>query len=202
MEKIDKHKVLAVVLIIALFAAFVSAIELLYNGIELLQYTTLYSYNKKYILGEGFSAIQKPFAIICILAAIVALLGVAAGVASFITKKPAGKIVSMVICLIALTAFLAFIISVVCKWRNYYWEEYNSYVQEKFPDFVPSSQTGATLFALYSTVLTSLIQQLIYFAIVSAAIITSFILGVKSAKAVQPIEQSAQAEEVNSQENI
>ena len=88
MEKLNKQKIIAVVLVIALIAALCGAVSLLYNSIEMLSYTPFEKYiDPKYeILSEFYDA-QKPLAIISLVAAILAFIGVAAGVSAFVVKK-------------------------------------------------------------------------------------------------------------------
>lgn len=179
MEKLDKKKVLAVVLVIALIAALAGAVSLLYNSIDLFTNTTFYSSSK---LSDGYNDLQEPLAIITLVAAIVAFLGVAASVISFIAKKPVLKIISIIVSVIAVLAFLACIIATSCLWTDYY-KEYSWSTKYLLPHYVSFNTTVAQAYALYSGVMAVLIPQLVYFAIIAAVLLTVFIIDVKAKKA-------------------
>lgn len=190
MEKLDKKKILAVVLIIALIAAFAGAVALLYNAIDMFLNTTFYSdyYGTPYLF-ECFDYFQKPLAIITLIASLVALSGVASGIAAFIVKKPTLKKVSLAISVVAVVSFIVFIIAANCVWTN----SYKEYLAEKWhliPAYVSYNSTAAQMYALYSGVMTALLPALVYFTVIAAAIVVVYIIDKKSAKA--SAEQAAE----------
>lgn len=180
MNKLNKQKILAVVLIIALFAALVGTVSLFYNSIDMFTNTTFRIYNggkDKYEITSAFNTIQKPYAIISLVAAIVALLGVVAGVASFIVNKPVLKKVSLIISGVTVGAFLVLVITTVCTRYGY-----SDYKINDLPHLVSNTSTE---FVLYSAVMAMLVQQLVYFAVVAAALLIN-----------SKIEKKAETEEV------
>ena len=186
MEKLDKKKVLAVVLIIALIAAFGGAVSILYNSIDMFSNTTYYDYklnwtgHYSYVLSDDYLKLQEPLAIITLVAAIVAFLGVAAGVTSFIVKKPVLKTVLLIVSIVVAVAFLGLIIATACKWNAFYADRYDYEDQIKgLPNYISG---GNTMFVLYTGVMTVLIPQLVYLTVIAAVILTVYIIDKKSAK--------------------
>ncbi len=174
MEKLNKQKIIAVVLVIALIAALCGAVSLLYNSIEMLSYTPFEKYiDPKYeILSEFYDA-QKPLAIISLVAAILAFIGVAAGVSAFVVKKNKYKAINILICVVAVIAFIVFLILTNQTWLGFYKEEYKSSYERGKPFSVRGTfQSG--LFTIYSAVMSALLQQLVYSVIIAAAIFVSY----------------------------
>ena len=102
MENNIKSKIFTVIYAIVLIAAFIGAVQLLYNAIDMMTYTTFGEYN--------YGRLQKPLAIISLVAALFSLAGVASGVASLFVKGKTAQtvchaliIAAAVILLISLT---------------------------------------------------------------------------------------------------
>lgn len=179
MEKLDKKKVLAVVLVLALTAALAGAVSLLYNSIDLFSNTPFSGSSDK--PSQYYTSLQKPLAIILAFAAAVAFTGVGAGIASFIVKNQKAKTACLVISLVAVAAFLAFIIASSCIWTgNYKNDEYGG---DRFPHYVANTSSLSQRYAIYSGVMAALIPQLVYFAVIAAVLLTVYIIDKKSAKA-------------------
>ncbi|MDE7167578.1 MAG: hypothetical protein K2O28_01865 [Clostridia bacterium] len=183
MEKLDKKKVLAVVLIIALIAALAGAVSLLYNSIDMFSNTPFSGSDDK--PSQYYTSLQKPLAIILVVAAIVAFTGVASGIASFIVKNQKAKTACLVISLVVVAAFLAFIIAASYVWQGDYNKSYEYYA-DKFPHYITTSYQISQKYAIYSGVMAVLIPQLVYFTVIAAVLLTVYLMDKKSAtKAVE-----------------
>ena len=203
----SKQKILTVIQIIGLVLLVVCAVELLYNAIDMLKYTTdtfidrdNYVYSEYYFKSE-FKDGQKPLSIITLVASLIAFAGTGAGTASLFVKKKYGKTVCLAISAAAFVACIALIIAASCVWSDFFdkysYERYNSLK----PDIIPTSNVYITAtYTLYSSVMSMLIQQLVYTVIFTAPLIANYILELKSAKAqeIQPAEVSAETEKENS----
>ncbi len=184
MHKINKQKILAIFLIIALFAAVVNAFATLYNSIEFLCYTPYYDYKivngeTVYTLAEEFEALQKPLAVISLVGVVFAICGIIAGISAFFAKKPTKKVFAFVVGIAVTVLFLVLIIATVCKWKEYYNDNYD-YHRDELPGII--SSFDAEEFILYSGIVAQLIQQLIYFAIITVTLIASFAIERKTEK--------------------
>ncbi len=187
MEKLDKKKILAVVLIIALIAAVAGAVTLFYNAIDMFIHTTFYPGettigDNVFVAADVFDEGQKPLAIITLFAALVAFLGVVAGIFSFIVKNPKLKKVSLIVCIVAVVAFLVFIIAARCVWAGFY-EEYAGGYSTNYPHYLVGNGKIPGMYAIYSGVMAVLIPELVYFVLIAAALLIVSIMDKKAEKA-------------------
>ncbi|MGN1060331.1 MAG: hypothetical protein ACI4QN_01215 [Candidatus Coproplasma sp.] len=114
------NKVFSVIFAIALFAAFVGMITCLYNAIDMFVYTTFspeqYYSTNPYESVNSYNQLQKPLAIILLVASIISLLGVIAAGLWLFSKKDKVKRIAVVISIIVVVAFIAFLISACSVW--------------------------------------------------------------------------------------
>lgn len=203
------NKVLNVVFAIALFAALIGAIGLLYNGIEMLRYTT-FSYGANEEENVMRTALQKPTAIALLIAGLFGILGVAAGVLYLSAKKPIIKVISLAIAVISLVAFVVCLAIVESKWNIRYKESYRDlYDKYKYgPPFYinPTSAILTSGFSIYSTAVAALVQSMIYFVVIIAIAVKDFVQDIlinkkSKAQAGTAVENSVISED-NSTEAI
>ncbi len=184
MENNIKSKVFTVIYAVVLIAALIGAVQLLYNAIEMMTYTTF---------GEHtFGKLQKPLAIISLLAAIFAFIGVAAGVTSFCAKGKTAKTVCHALMLVAVVAMVVFVIACSSVWLSYYKGEYSDYGK---PPYNISSSSQGTRFTLYSAVMAMLVPQLAYFAVLSALHIWELVKSLKNKRVAQTADKNGVATE-------
>lgn len=186
MDKLNKQKILAAVLIIALFAALVGTVSLFYNAIDMFINA---------VSSGWYEKIQQPLAIIVLLAAVIACVGVGGGIASFIVKTPEKRKVCLILAICTAAAFIVFIIAAVCV---YYIQVYNSIIDNGNSGklTLPYNVYNSVIFSLYSGVMAALIQQLVYFSVVTAALLINLKIEKKQAVAsVQPVEQATETAE-------
>lgn len=209
------NKILNVIFAIALFAAFIGAVETLCNGADMISYTTLYKFDKKYNyeVVESFNDFQKPVGIALLISSLIGLFGVAAGVVFIATKNKVAKSVSLGVMCAALLAFVGCIIATYCIWvKTYDANMYNTYISSSFEEYKEKIRfpmiigTVATEFTLYSASMMLFVQNLVCFAVISAISVfefVKFLLGNKKAKneIVAPVENSEATEEIPVENN-
>lgn len=171
MEKLDKKKVLAVVLIIALIASLVSTVSLLYNSIDMFLHNIAG--------GVKYARYQQPYSIIMLFAFVVAALGTGVGIASFIVKKDSAKKLCLILALCAAGAL--FVLMVAAVGVNFANEaKYASSIK------YPNDDYNDRYYAIYSSVMAVLIPQLVYCAIIAAVLLTVYLMDKNAAtKAVE-----------------
>ena len=200
----SKQKILTVIQIIGLVLLLVCAVELLYNAIDMLNYTTFVEgewvgSNYEYFITEIFYDGQKPLAMITLVGAIFAFVGVGTGITSLFVKNKICKTVCVTISAVAVVACLALVIAASCVWSDFFDKYgYQRYSSLK-PHVIPSDYKLTSIYAMYSGVMPLLIQQLVYTVIFTAPLIANYVIDLKSAKAqqIQTAEISAQTEKEN-----
>lgn len=176
MEKDIKSKVIyAIVLVVV----FIGAAQLLYNAIEMMNFTSFGEYT--------YGSLQKPLAIISFIAAFVAFVGVAAGVTSFCVKKKTVKTICHAFIFAAAVVMLVLIIVSTNVWLNHYKEEYSDYGNPPY-DITIRNNTSVE-FALYSGVMSMLVPQLAYFVVLAAVQIWEFVKSLKKKKSIVQTEE-------------
>lgn len=168
MEKLDKKKVLAVVLIIALIAALVGTVSLLYNSIDLFAHNVLNSVT-------DYFKWQLPYAVILLVAFVCAAVGIGVGIASFVAKKASAKKVCLILALCVACVLLALTVATIGI--NLF-----SKITNGFNGF-PYSVYGDRKYAVYAGVMATLIPQLVYFVIIAAALLIVSKIDKKAEKA-------------------
>lgn len=195
-----ENKVLSAIYGIVLFVALIGVVALLYNAIEMLNYTTSYIYDSNYYAGKEFTDVQKPIAIALLVASIVGILGVAAGVVYLFVQKPLLKIIILSCIAIVIAVIFIAIITVCAKWNSYY-----SNVEVKLEGSNKVHLIGGTgfnsqdtkmagTFAIYSASLTSLIQNLVCFVVIAAALVYDFVKGILNKKKGNKTEEVVDGE--------
>lgn len=170
MEKLDKKKVLAVVLIIALIASLISIVSLLYNSIDMFLHnvSTSVSYNSGRT--EHYIRWQEPYAIITLIAFLAAVLGTGVGIASFAVKKEPVKKLCSILALCAVGVLV--ILTVAAAGVNFANEAYRIKEVYEFEQVnYPYGVYGNTDFALYSGVMSAMLQQLVITAIIAVVLL-------------------------------
>ncbi len=173
------NKVLSAIYGIALFVALIGIVALLYSAIEMLNYTTFYDVEYlegKYIdiIQPAYTELQKPIAIALLIASVIGILGVCAGVGYLFVKKPLLKKICLA-CVVAAVVTVVTVLIVVCSyWNKFYSKKYKNYNKNPNEIFKNSSD-----FALYSASLTSVIQNLVCFAVIAAVLVYDFVKGIK-----------------------
>lgn len=180
-----QNKVLSVVYGIALFVALLSVVALLYSAIEMLSYTTFYWEGSPTI---AYTEFQKPIAIALLIASIIGIIGVAAGVAYLFVKKPLLKIICLACIAAAVVVVLAALITTCSCWNKLYSEDNHL----RNPNQINSS---SSTFTMYSAALTSVIQNFVCFAVIAAVLAYDFVKGVKDKKK-EAAAQKVAAEEI------
>ena len=178
MEKLDKKKVLAVVLIIALIAALAGTVSLLYNSIDMFVHSVLDSFSNNRGRSEDYIRWQEPYAIILLFAFVAAGVGTGAGIASFIVKKESAKKACLILALCAAGALL--VLTVAAVGVNFANEAYRAkkwnYGSLKYP-------TGTTeYYAIFAGAMAVLLPPLVYCAIIAAVLLTVYLIDKKAAK--------------------
>ncbi|MDE7452896.1 MAG: hypothetical protein K2N22_00625 [Clostridia bacterium] len=200
----SKQRILTFFQIIALVAAVAGAVSLLYNAIDMLTNTPFvkleYSAGSgyEYLTAAEFKDGQKPLAIITLVASVFAFVGAGAGTASLFVKNKWRKTVCIALSVVAVVACLVLIIAASCVWSDFYKE----YVSKEYASLKPHPIRGevmSSLFAIYSSVMSMLIQQLVYTVIFTVPMSVNYILDLKSAKAqkILPAEIPAETEKEN-----
>lgn len=186
------NKVLSALYGIALFIALISIVGLLYSSIEMLCYTNFASKisGGGYKLIETYTEFQKPVAITLLVVSVIGIIGLSAGVAYLFVKKPLLKIIFLTLVAAAVVAVIVGIIIICSYWRSYYFDAfyYENYALENdFPHILNSSSTTSSAFVMYSTALSSTIQNLLCFAVIAALLVYDFIMDKKKGNATQEV---------------
>lgn len=176
MEKLDKKKVLAVVLIIALIAALVGTVSLLYNSIDMFVHNAVNSSNGP---DKIYAKWQQPYAIILLFAFAVAALGTGTGIASFVAKKDTAKKACVIIALCVAVALL--VLTVAAIGVNFDNEAH--YYSDPRSLKYPYSVYGNQYYAVYAGTMAVLIPQLVYFVIIAAVLLIVSKIDKKAEKA-------------------
>ena len=174
MENNIKSKIFTVIYAIVLIAAFIGAVQLLYNAIDMMTYTTFGEYN--------YGRLQKPRAIISLVAALFSLAGVASGVASlFVKGKTAQTVCHALIIAAAVILLISLTVSSII-WVTYLKENNSNYVKP------PYNILGNKDFPLYSAVMAMLVPQFAYFVVLAALHIWDLVKSIKREKSVDQTE--------------
>lgn len=163
-----ENKVLSAIYGIALFAALMGIVGLFYNAIELLRYTSYGSSSNGY-LSSAFYHFQKPVAITLLVTSIFAIAGVVGGTGNIFSKKRITKIIFLSCIAISVLAMLAAFISVLSIWNTYFLKD------RKTIEGTVLIYSGATDVALYSTAMSSIIQNLVCVVVVAALMVYDFV---------------------------
>ena len=174
MEKLDKKKVLAVVLILALVAALAGTVSLLFNSIDMFVHNALNSGNNG--SSSSYTKWQQPYAIILLFAFAVAALGTGNGIASFIVKKESAKKTCLIIALCAAGAFL--ILTAAAIGVNFS-NEAHAYSE---PTKYPYGVYGDRYYAVYAGAMAVILPQFVYSAVIAAVLLTVYLMDKKAAK--------------------
>lgn len=200
-----ENKVLSVVYGIALFAALMGAVGLLYSSINLLRYTSFYvikGYDGvySYSLDETFTDFQNPVAITLLVSSIFAIAGVVGGTGYMFSKKRVFKILFLSCIAVAVIATLATLIAVCSIWNVYMVRK--NYHKADGVFLINNSNTDSnTIYALYTTSMSALIQNLLCFAVVSAMIIFDFVKPIIEKRKNSKVENSSESSQEELQEN-
>ena len=185
MEKLDKKKVLAVVIGIALVLSLMSVVSLLYNAIDMFIHDPSRSFHNNVGLNDDFMRWQGSYAIITLFAFACAALGTGAGIASFAVKNAAAKKACTIIALCAAGAML--ILTIAAVGVNFSNEAYriehrldDGYMIEEFK--YPYGVYGNSGYVIYSEVMAALLQQLVLSVIIAVALLVVFIIDNKAKK--------------------
>ena len=155
MDKSAKKLIFSIVYAIVLVSAFVGVFQLLFNGIEMMTYVS--------IQGRFFFKVQRPQAIILIVGAAIAFLGVILGVIVSCCKNKVVKIICYSLSLAVLISFIILILR--C---DVYWLEFYDLYGNSQPDYNPLVSFTRDVYPIYSTVKSMLISQTVYFGIMLA----------------------------------
>lgn len=159
MEKSTRKQIFTIIFAIVLVSAFIGAIQLLCNAIEMLNYSTLYI--------DEYKMVQKPQAIISMVASIGAFIGIIIGVIVSCKKSKVVEIVCYSLTFIVLILFIVLIIVSNNNWLEYYKEKgirYSIYDSTKPYYLAPNI---LEVYSFYSFVMSILISQTVYFGIMS-----------------------------------
>lgn len=180
------NKVLSAIYGIALFVALIGVIGLLYNAIEMLTYTSYYGgdgTNQAYFIEEAFNDFQKPVAVALLVASLIGIIGVGAGVCYLFVKKPLFKIVCLSCVAVTVVCALAVLIATYSIWNSYYKSLYYGKIWTELGHNNPRPiYEGNLEFSIYSTVLSALIQNLVCFVVIAAALVYDFVKGILNKK--------------------
>ena len=173
MEKLDKKKVLAVVLILALVAALAGTVSLLFNSIDMFVHNALSGSDGP---SKEYSKWQQPYAIILLFAFAVAALGTGNGIASFIVKKESAKKACLIIALCAAGAFL--VLTAAAIGLNFS----NELHRYSHPTEYPYGVANDRYYAVYAGAMAVILPQLVYSAVIAAVLLTVYLIDKKAAK--------------------
>lgn len=190
-----ENKVLSVVYGIALFAALMGAIGLLYSSVDLLRYTTYHlDYDGVHFTKE-FTDFQKPVAISLLVSSIFAIAGVVGGTGYIFSKKRVFKIIFLSCTVVAVIATLATLIA-VCSISN-------SYIGKNYEkvDGVLLIYNSTTVYALYTTSMSALIQVLVCIFVIFAIVLFDFVKPIIEKRKNGKVENSSESSQEESQEN-
>ena len=162
---LNYKKILNVVYAFTLVLAFVGAVQLLYNAIDM----------RINIVDIRF---QPSLELPVLFGTLIAFLVVAVGIVSACVKNKIVRIICLIYSAIAVIAFIVLIIVTANIWERYYVAEWGYW----YPDYnyVGGSDPARTYsFSLYSSVQGMLIPQLAYLAILCAISLADFIKSLK-----------------------
>lgn len=185
----NKKSVLSVIYGIAVFAAFISAVALLYGAIELLCNTTFsgFKYDGNYIYNyyveESFHELQVPLGSFLIVTAIVAGVGSVCSILTITCENDKVKKVSFcTVCAVVLVA-VVFLIAGVCVWNSYYQGTLiENGIYPSSPALITSGR--AAEFAIYSAYMTSMVQLLAIFVVIVAVLVCLAVMSRKQGRAI------------------
>ncbi|MGN1103759.1 MAG: hypothetical protein ACI4QI_02670 [Candidatus Coproplasma sp.] len=214
------NKVLSIIFAIALFAAFVGMVTCLYNAIDMLTYTTFipnYNSNVSSLeVNEIYYELQKPLATILLVASIISLVGVVAAGLGLFFKKTVVKAISLIVSVLITLAFIGFMIWAYNVWFSYlkdckfYSSDWFNIVDAGIPYFISSYKRYISMsigysyydgqvaqYALYSAVMSALLQQLIYFAVIAGIATYYFVSPIIEAKRNKKAQTAESTETVS-----
>lgn len=172
-----ENKVLSVIYGVALLVALMSIVGLFYNAIEMLGYTTFYtSSHDVYLVSKEFTDFQKPIAITVLVASLIGIIGVASGVSYMFVKKPLLRKIFLTCIGISVITILVALIAVCSIGNSYMGKQFKHDEGVTIISYsISYSQTKIECFALYSTAMSSLIQNLVCFAVILALPVYEFV---------------------------
>lgn len=187
----NKKSVLSVIYGIAVFAAFISAVALLYGAIELLRNTSFYGrtyddegyVNNNYYAGKIFHEFQVPLGSFLLVTAIVAIVGSICSLFAVYGKKDLVKKVSLcTVCAVVLVA-VVFLVAGVCVWNTYYHGSFDgSDTYPSSPALITSGRAAG--FAIYSAYMTSMVQLLAIFVVIDAVLVCVAVMSRRQDRAI------------------
>ena len=186
----NKKSVLSVIYGIAVFAAFISAVALLYGAIELLRNTSFYGYtydegyiNNNYYEGKIFHEFQVPLGSFLLVTAIVAGVGSVCSILTITCEKDKVKKVSFcTVCAVVLVA-VVFLVAGVCVWNTYYHGSFDG--SDTYPSSPALITSGSAAgFAIYSAYMTSMVQLLAIFVVIVAVLVCLAVMSRKQGRAI------------------
>lgn len=183
MDKSTKKQIFTIIFAIVLVSAFIGAIQLLCNAIEMLNYTTLDT--------DEYKAVQGPQAIISLVSSIVAFLGVVIGVIVSCKKSKVAKIVCYSSNFAVLFSLVILIVTSNNNWLNYY-KDFISKIARPLdtPYFIDSFLIEE--YTIHSAVKSTLISQTVYFGIISALYIWDLVKALRKNKSQTDVDESQQ----------
>ncbi len=177
----NKRKVLTIIQIIALVLATVGAVSLFVNSIHFF----VYEMENQYF----YKNFQIPQGIIVLFAAIASFAGIGACTAGLFVEEKRSKKKCFIISVTALAALAVLFVAFDCVW----------WIGDNVGDGLPYNPSTLR-FAVYSSILSLYVQQLVFNALFTAPLIVNYIIDLKSAKKAQQIqsaEVTAQTEKEN-----
>lgn len=216
------NRVFNVIFGIALFAAFVGMVTCLYNAIDMFTYTTFSPFynssTKSLEVSEVYNELQKPLATVLLVASIISLVGVVAAGLGLFCKKTVVKAISLTASVVVALSFIGFMIWAYNVWFSYlkdcefYSSAWFNIVDVGIPFFISSFKRYSSIsgyiyydgqvaqYALYSTVMSALLQQLIYFAVVAGTITYYFVRPIIETKRNKKVQAEVESTETVSAE--
>ncbi len=170
---------------------------LLYGAIELLCNTTFYDFSydgvqSTYYVEEPFYEVQAPLGSFLLVTAIVAVIGSVCSLFVVFGKKDSVKKVSLcTVCAVMLVA-LVFIIAGACVWNTYH---HGTLSENGIYPSTPALIRGgvaASVFAIYSAFMSSMVQLLAIFAVIVAVLICLAVMSRKERRAAAPDAEAVQ----------
>lgn len=204
------NKIFNVIFAIALFAAFVGMVTCLYNAIDLFTYTTfspsIIDSTGSFEVSEIYCELQKPLAIILLLASIISLVGVVTAGLGLFSQKTRFKKISLIVSGIVVVAFIGFMIGACCVWFSHLKGEEPCYIIANgyyellslMPIYIPTR--NVTEYTIYSAVMAALLQQLIYFAVIAGITTYHFVRPIIEAKRNKKVQTEVESTETASAE--
>ena len=197
----NKNGVLNVIYGIAVFVAFVSAVALLYGAIELLCNTTFYDYSydgvqSTYYVEEPFYEVQAPLGSYLLVTAIVAIVGsICSLFAAFGKMTAVKKVAFCTVCAVVLVA-VVFLIAGASVWNTYYQGTLSENgIYPSGPAHIRGG-VAASVFAIYSAFMSSMVQLLAVFAVIAGVLIYRAVTLRKAGRGGESAFSDGQAERV------